>query len=255
MKQKSKNLLQFTESTVIKSASFQEAKYTQIFAPSLYIAYENNNLYLKRIHGQTLTIAGENNQKLYFKTAELLGQLHAKALNCEVHTLSTPLKFEDSLLSSWNKATVELEKEKDFLLSSCEELLSHMKIVKRNGVYLDANPNNWIVEKGNIVAIDFGHVSIASFASDLAQLFDYNPIAIPFEPFFNSWSKGLQNPVLAKVAKDDFQFVRIFSTLCRVPYHSAKRRLFWYRKSYKLCQELRLETLRSAFLKVINLIS
>ena len=255
MKQRSKSLLQFTETMVIKSASWQEAKWTQILAPNLYIAYKDNNLYLKRIHGQTLTKAGEKTPKLYFTAARLLGQLHAKALKCEFHALSTSLKIKDSLFSFWDKAAADVEKEKDILLSCCDDLFSRMKTVKKNGVYLDANPNNWIVEKGNLVAIDFGHVSKASFASDLAQLFDYNPIAISSEPFFNSWSEGLQNPVLAKTAKDDFQLVRIFSTLCRVPYHSAKRRLFWYCQSYQLCQELRLESLSSAFLEVINTVS
>ena len=245
-------MLTINPKILIKNASKNEAMWTKYLSPTVFLGYRDGVMSLRRLIGPTLSVAGRVHKKIYLSAAYNLGKLHHIAMSPDALGLPQPKSWEKSFIKIWQRSPEQISEEGEILLSSIAPLLTHLKQVSVNGIFLDANPGNWIIVQGQPVAIDFGHVSRGNFSSDLAQLIDYEPGIVDYQEAINAWGQGIDNATAIKETKEAFHFVRIFSALARAPFHSSSQRAIWYREASIFCRKVGLGDLSDALTNITN---
>ena len=219
---------------IIKKTTLFEAEWSKYLSPNLFCAYKKGWLIQKRLKGLRLDDLQLNNFfDLLPRVAHELGVIHKRCLLPSAPKLRSHSDWYANLYRLWGKARYCLFEQEWAILHYIAPLLEAMEDVSIDGVFKDANPGNWILCNDTIFALDYGSMSIASFASDFAQLLDYiTPIDQLDDSYFwkiiREWAKGFGTDTPVGNIRKDLPVILMYSALCRVPFHNTKKRYKWY---------------------------
>ncbi len=215
---------------VFKKASQYEAVWTKYLAPNLFLGYKFGFILLRRIKG-TLLSELTYDQDCFIQVAGELGKLHRKAIANDRPPIRKINNLWDELLAFWNNPAYKLSSKEAHAFQNTHTFQKEVDKILVDGVFTDANPRNWIITPKTIVAIDFGSVAEGSFSSDLAQLLDYYD-PMPESVWDNAlrmWAINFRNCEIEGRLRKELPIMRIYSALCRIPFHLPENRVHWYR--------------------------
>ena len=216
---------------VLKYTTKYEAIWTRFLAPDIYVGFRGGWLIQKRVRGKRfdqLTLSEKSS--LLPVVAYKLGEIHRRSISVSAPKLRPFEGWYTSLLKLWGTSPYKISSIEWKVLEQAHILYEALENIDLSGVFKDANPRNWIVDQNVVRAIDFGSMSLASFASDLSQLLDYDKLFVEsdFVCTIEAWSSGFGSKDLAKNICSEFPIISIYSALCRAPFHTPDKRVTWY---------------------------
>lgn len=220
---------------VLKRTDAYEARWTSFLAPGVFLAYRRGWLVERRIKGTRLDRVSNCYRQHVLLAAQALGKLHRRATEPAAPPIRRMGSWRDNLSLLWSTPKYALTGDEYQVLEHLSPLFRALEGVERDCVFKDANPRNWIVSGGHLVAIDYGAMSAGSFASDLAQLIDYRwPFEADMDIWYRAveaWASGYGPGAPTSRLEQDLLPVVVYSALCRIPFHPVQNRITWYNRT------------------------
>jgi thiamine kinase-like enzyme len=174
-----------------------------------------------------------NNYPVIISVAGKLGEIHRRALASSAPPLRPINGLVCELFEYWNRSRHYVSSTEQQMFEFTQPLFDALDRVDTKGVFKDANPRNWIINNTSVTPIDFGSVSTGSFASDLAQLLDYET-SLPewvWSQAITAWAGGFGLGAPINQIKVDLPIILMYSALCRAPFHTPLQRVQWYQRT------------------------